>query len=128
MFSSRGSETVLVVDDQEFVRSVMARSLRLGGYRVLEAAGGEKALAASGAHAGPIHLLVTDLAMPGMRGEALAQRLKADRPELRVLYVSGTPEDMLRLPDELRRQGAFLQKPFLPTVLLEKVREAIEGR
>ena len=121
----RGTETVLLVEDEPPVRRVALRTLRAQGYRVLEASDGDEALARALSHTGPIHLLVTDVVMPRMGGIELAQRLRALRPETRVLHVSGYVEPSRW--DAPAAGGAFLQKPFLPDTLARKVREVLDA-
>ena len=117
----RGSETILVVDDEEGVREVALLALTAQGYKVLTAESGARALDVAAAETGPIHALITDAAMPGMNGPALAQRLCELRPQTRVLYISGYAEDAIVL-ETLRRGEAFLQKPFSLDSLAQKVR------
>jgi two-component system, cell cycle sensor histidine kinase and response regulator CckA len=119
---TRGSETILVVDDEEGVREVASQSLIAQGYKVLIAESGAQALEVAAAESGPIHALITDAAMPGMNGPALAKRLRELRPQTRVLYMSGYAEDAA-LRDETGNHGdAFLQKPFTLDALAQKVR------
>jgi DNA-binding response OmpR family regulator len=95
------------------------------GYGVLEAAGGEDALRVARAHNGPIHLLITDVVMPGLSGRALAEQLAVGRPGLRVLYMSGYTEDAV-LKHGVEMTGlTFLPKPFTGPVLLAKVRQVL---
>jgi PAS domain S-box-containing protein len=123
-----GSETVLVVEDEEAVRRMMAQVLRGQGYRVLEAGGGEAALQAAARHAGPLHLLVTDVVMPGMNGRQLAEQLAAQRPGVRVLYVSGYAEGIIEERGVLAPQVAFLRKPFTSEGLAARVRQVLDER
>ena len=115
-------ETVLVVDDEPVVRSMMMRSLREAGYVVLEAEDGRTAVARAASHAGPIHAVVTDLAMPGMRGRELARILAQGRPEIRVLFVSGFAGEEVERLGLLEAGRPFLSKPFDPELLLDRVR------
>jgi len=121
-------ETVLVVDDEPVVRAMMTRTLREAGYRVLEAEDGPKALAKAGSHGGPIHAVVTDLAMPGMRGRELARTLAQGRPELRVLFVSGFAGDEVERLGLLEAGRPFLSKPFDPELLVDRVRHLLGSR
>jgi PAS domain S-box-containing protein len=121
-----GSETILVVEDQQGVRDLICSVLRKYNYRVLEATGGEEALRIAGAYAGPIHLIVTDVVMSRMSGRDLAVELKAQRPESLVLYISGYPDDVLGQHGVLSAGLAFLQKPFSPEALAGKVRELLD--
>jgi len=122
----RGSETLLVVEDEEGVRELMQAWLESHGYRVLVAGNGVEALAACEAYDGQIDLVVADMVMPAMGGPALARKLKPLRPGLRVMFISGyadaTPGDR----DVLDEPTLFLQKPFALSVLVDKVREALD--
>jgi two-component system cell cycle sensor histidine kinase/response regulator CckA len=121
-----GGETILLVEDEDVVRTLLARVLSEEGYRVLEAADALEALAACDRHAGPIHLMVTDIVMPRMSGRELADRVAVLRPGTRVLYVSGYADDaVLRHGVHGGKGVAFLQKPFPPDVLAEKVRAVL---
>jgi PAS domain S-box-containing protein len=120
-----GSETVLVVEDEEAVRHLVCRVLRGKGYRVLEAPHAEAALAAAGATADPIHLLLTDIVMPGLGGPALAARLMAGRPALRVLFITGYAPEAVERRDDLADAGGLLEKPFSADQLARKVREVL---
>jgi PAS domain S-box-containing protein len=120
-----GSETVLVVEDEDAVRNLAARVLRAHGYTVLEASRAEDAERVCAEFQGPIALLVTDVVMPGMNGPALAKRLHSSRPVLKVLYISGYTENSIEIQDELGSMTGFLQKPFSPTLLLHRVRELL---
>jgi PAS domain S-box-containing protein len=117
-----GSETVLVVEDDPGVRRLARRSLQRYGYRVLEAANGREAVQVARHHQGPIHLLLTDWVMPEMGGRRSAEQILLDRPELRVLYMSGYPGD-----EGTQGLGPFLEKPFTPEVLARKVREVLDA-
>ncbi len=119
-----GSETVLVVEDEEAVRHLVCRVLRSKGYRVLEAPHAEAALALAET-AGTIDLLVTDLVMPGLGGAALASRLVALRPALRVVFITGYAIEAVERQGELAVGSALLEKPFSADQLARKVREAL---
>jgi PAS domain S-box-containing protein len=121
---SRGSETVLLVEDDPLVRRVTARTLRAAGYPVVEATDGSDALRLA-AQGPPPDLLVTDLVMPHMGGEALAARFRAEHPETRVLLISGYTDHGID-PRALGDDVAFLQKPFPPAALTRKVRELLD--
>ena len=114
-----GSETVLLVEDEEVVRNLARRILRDGGYRVIEAGSGEEALHLAGEHAGRIDLLLTDVVMPGMNGRELADRLVEIRPGTRVVFMSGYTEDVI-LQRGVSGERAFLAKPFTPPMLARK--------
>lgn len=122
----RGTETVLVVEDEDIVRSLACRILAQHGYTVLEAGRPEQALQIGLEHDGPIHLLVTDVVMPGMGGRDMADRLMAVRPEMKVLYVSGYTNNTIAHHGILEPGVAFLQKPFTPATLLHRVRQVLD--
>jgi len=121
----QGSETILLVDDQEEPRMLAQDCLLELGYRVLEARDGAEAVRLSHQHQGPIHLLLTDLVMPGMNGGELARRLAAERPGTKVLYMSGYTDDTIVKLSVLVSEAPFLQKPFTPFSLACKVREVL---
>jgi len=125
--ASQGTETVLVVEDEPGVRELAIRALRGGRYRVLSAAGGPEALELAARTSEPIHLLVTDVVMPGLSGKQVADALVAQRPGLRVLYVSGYTENTIVHHGVLDAGVHFLSKPFTPGSLLEKVRRVLDG-
>ncbi len=121
-----GSETILLVEDEQDVRELSDEFLRRQGYRVLSADSGEQARTLAAAHDGPIHLLITDLIMPGMSGCELAEHLQANRPEIKVIFTSGYADEAA-LQHCLGKSGAaFLQKPFPLHVLARKIREVLE--
>ncbi len=122
-----GSETVLVVEDEEAVRTVVDRILRRCGYSVLTASHAGEALLLSEQHHGPIHLLLTDVVMPLMSGRQLAERVRRGRVETRVLYMSGYTNDGHLGPGVLEAGTELLQKPFGPDTLTRKVREVLDG-
>jgi two-component system cell cycle sensor histidine kinase/response regulator CckA len=122
-----GAGTVLVVEDEETVRRLACRVLRTKGYRVIEAEDPAAALRLMREHEGPIHLLVTDIVMPGMTGPALVERLIADRPELKVLYITGYAEEAIERQGTLPAGGALLEKPFTARQLADRVRAALSA-
>jgi PAS domain S-box-containing protein len=121
-----GTETILLAEDDAMVRPLAKGLLDKLGYTVLEADNAERALAVARAHAGPIHLLVTDVVMPGASGRELARRLAETRPETQVLYVSGYTDDAIVHHGMLEPGLHFLQKPFTPATLARKVREVLD--
>ncbi len=120
-----GTETILVVDDEEGVREVATQYLAARGYSVLSAESGARALQLAAAHAGPIHALITDALMPGMNGPALASKLREHRTDTKVLFMSGYAEDTSLLEEARDRGEAFLQKPFGLDMLAERLRELL---
>jgi PAS domain S-box-containing protein len=122
-----GDETVLVVEDQEPVRRLTRKVLEMQGYAVLAAADGLEALRVAEHHAGTIHILVTDLVMPGMNGREVGRQLTAGRPDMRVLYLSGYADDAIGRHGVLEPGLAFLQKPFTPETLARRVREVLDA-
>jgi len=123
----RGSETVLVVEDEEMLREIVREALLASGYRVLEARHGAEGLRIAESHAGPIDLLVSDTVMPGLGGRELADRIKASRPAMRVLYMSGYTDDTVVRHGVLMAEVAFLQKPFTLEALARKVRAVLDA-
>jgi PAS domain S-box-containing protein len=125
--AARGSETVLVVEDELAVLTLSRRALEAQGYVVLAASDAAAALRVVERHGGTIHLLLTDVVMPGMSGRDLADRLTAQRPGIRVLYMSGYPGDAVVQHGTLPSGSAFLQKPFSPDGLARKVRDVLDA-
>jgi PAS domain S-box-containing protein len=123
-----GSETVLVVEDQDGVRKLAREFLEMQGYTVLESRNGVEALALAQQHAGPIHLVLTDVVMPQMSGRELAEKLAALRPRVKVLYMSGYTDEAIVQHGVLEPGTAFLQKPYARDTLARKVREVLESR
>jgi CheY-like chemotaxis protein len=122
-----GTETILVVEDQAEARSVIRETIHRRGYVVIEAANGAEALQISQNHVGPIHALLTDVVMPGMSGRRVAELLQAQRPNLRVIYMSGYTDDAIVHHGVLEAGIAFVQKPFTAIALLQKIREALDA-
>ncbi|MBW1712184.1 MAG: response regulator, partial [Deltaproteobacteria bacterium] len=122
-----GSETVLLVEDEKSVRSLVREILEAKGHLVLEASDGSQALQVSLDHQGPIHLLVTDVIMPGMSGPQLAREIEVQHPDIRVLYISGYTQQGLASQDLSRAGTAFLHKPFRPSALSREVRRLLDG-
>jgi two-component system, cell cycle sensor histidine kinase and response regulator CckA len=123
-----GTETILLVQDQPDVRAVTRDTLARHGYTVLAAANGARALSILEHYAGEVHLVLTEVVMPGMSGRDLAKQLITRRPDLRVLYTSGYADDTNALHGALEAGTAFIQKPFTPTVLLQAVRDLLDAR
>ena len=122
-----GTETVLVVEDEVPLRELAARILTTAGYTVLQAANGADALALLERHAEPVHLVFTDVVMPGMNGRELASRLAMLRPAIRVLYTSGYTEDAILRHGVLDDPGRFLSKPYTPSGIRRRIREALDS-
>ncbi|MFZ0860388.1 MAG: PAS domain S-box protein [Candidatus Sulfotelmatobacter sp.] len=120
-----GTETVLLVEDEESVRQLVRETLAAKGYRVMEAENGESGMAAAAQHDGKIDLVITDVVMPGMGGRELVKQLAQTRPETKVLYLSGYTEDAIVSEGTIESGAAFLQKPFTLQNLSRKVRELL---
>jgi CheY-like chemotaxis protein len=116
----RGTETILLVEDEDEVRAVLRQILLGKGYRVLQASSGDEALVMARIHRGPIHLLLSDVTMPRMKGPELAGLLVAERPDTRVLYMSGYNEESFA-------ESLCLQKPFSPQKLAGAVRSILDA-
>jgi two-component system cell cycle sensor histidine kinase/response regulator CckA len=125
--SPRGTETILLVEDESGVRRLSRTILEAQGYIVLEAAAGDEALEVARSHAREIQLVATDVVMPGMSGRELWDRLKTLRPDSRVLFMSGYTDDAIARHGVLEPGIAFLQKPFTPFSLAQKVREVLDA-
>jgi DNA-binding NtrC family response regulator len=125
--SLRGSETVLLVEDQEQVRVVAHGRLKRMGYEVVVAAGAHEALLLCDKHRGPIHLLLTDVVMPEMSGAELAKQIAPVHPDMKVLFMSGYTDDSIVRHGVLESEMAFLQKPFTPESMARKVREVLNS-
>jgi two-component system cell cycle sensor histidine kinase/response regulator CckA len=123
-----GIETILLAEDEEAVRTIAVAVLERAGYRVLEAANGVEALHFWKEHRHDIALLLTDMVMPaGLGGRELAQRLQAEKPELKIIFFSGYSAELAGKELDLRHGENFLQKPFGPDHLLETVRRCLDG-
>jgi two-component system cell cycle sensor histidine kinase/response regulator CckA len=124
--AARGHETILLAEDDEMVRTLVRETLERAGYRVLAGSDPVEARRAAEAHSGPIHLLITDVVMPKVNGRELADQLAVRRPGMKVLYMSGYTDNAVLNSGILQKEVAFLQKPFTPAALIDKVREVLE--
>jgi PAS domain S-box-containing protein len=124
--ATSGSETCLMVEDQEMVRDLAVRALRGQGYTVLEAESGIRALEAADKYADEIDLLITDVVLPGMNGKQLFERIRQLKPDLKVLYMSGYTENAIAHHGVLEPGANFLQKPFRPQELARRVRKILD--
>ena len=124
----KGSETILVVEDDDLVRHLALRVLQSSGYDVLDAQSGEDAISVARRHQGPIHLVLTDVVMPGMSGPLLGKAVVAVRPNVAVLFMSGYTDEAVLRGGKVKSGAAFLQKPFSPLALTRKVREVLDAR
>jgi PAS domain S-box-containing protein len=123
--SAGGSETILLVEDEESVRQLVRETLAARGYHVIEACNGNAALALAASQSETIHLVITDIVMPGLSGHELVEQLTPARPSIKVLYLSGYAQDAFATPLASGAQKAFLQKPFTLQSLSRKVREVL---
>jgi CheY-like chemotaxis protein len=121
----RGSETILLVEDEKGVRELAREYLEMSGYTVIEAEDGHTALELAAMHAGTIHLLMTDVVMPGISGRELAERVKLIRPKINVLYMSGYTDQAVVHHGILDMDAVLLQKPFTMATLSTKLREIL---
>ena len=125
--TARGQESILVVEDEPALRELTTRVLQGAGYTVLQAASGADALAVLERHSGDVHLVFTDVVMPGMSGRELATRLASTRPHLRVLYTSGYTEDAILRHGVLDDPSRFLSTPYTPAELRRRIRHALDN-
>jgi CheY-like chemotaxis protein len=124
----RGSETLLIVEDEPSVRLLARRVLEARGYQVLMASNGQDALQVVRHHAGPpIRLVVTDVIMPLMGGKEMAEWLRTALPQVPILFTSGYTDDAVLQPPEPAQGIAFLPKPYTPSTLINKVREMLDA-
>ena len=121
-----GTETVLLVEDEDIVRELSSEVLRSCGYKVIEASSGKEALRSYKEFGQEISLLMTDVVMPGMNGEELAKQLLSIQPELKILYTSGYIDNPIALSDGLKHGAAFIQKPFTNIELARKIRAILD--
>jgi CheY-like chemotaxis protein len=124
---TRGSETILLVEDSAPLRALASELLANSGYTVLTAEDGEQAVQLAQEHKGYISLLLTDVSLPKIKGPLLASRLQQQRPEMKILYVSGYADNIISPNGVLQPDTAFLQKPFTGPVLCRKVREVLDA-
>jgi len=125
--TSRGSETILLVEDEEAVRSLTSRILKKQGYRVMAAQHGREAMEMAAKEEGHIDLVLTDVVMPGMNGRGLVERLTGIRPRIKSLYMSGYTDDDIIRRGFIEPSKSFLQKPFTSDALLQTVRKVLDG-
>ena len=126
-FAGGGSETILFVEDNDAVRRFTLRMLRKAGYQVIEARSAEEAIPLAREHGSRIRLLLSDVMMPGMNGPELARRLVAEMPGLKVLFISGYPDEVLEQKGVLGKGVQLLMKPFTSDALAQKVREVLDS-
>ena len=122
----RGDETILLVEDADMVRKLTQSILAQNGYKVLEARDGHEALRVCQEYPGPVHLLLTDVVMPGLSGRELAEQLALSHPKMKILYMSGYTDDTIIHHGLLGPGTVFLQKPFSPAALTQKLREVLD--
>ena len=122
----KGTETILVVEDDDFLRALARRMLAMGGYKVLDACSGEEALATLRATVDPVHLMLTDVVLPGISGTDLLNEMKEDGRVLKVLYTSGYNSEILDSAGTAGRKRHFLPKPYTMAQILEKVRQVLD--
>ena len=123
-----GAETVLLVEDEPALRDLIKYSLTGNGFTVLDVPGPMEALAVSRKYTSPLHLLLTDVIMPGMDGPALAKQMQQERPDIKVLYMSGYATNFIMHDGVVDPGTNFLEKPFHPRTLLNKVREVLDKK
>ncbi|MGQ0735831.1 MAG: response regulator [Acidobacteriota bacterium] len=124
---STGVESILVIEDEPAVRRLIRLVLERGGYTVIETGRGEDALARSNAHPGEIALIITDVMIPGMSAAELVTQLRQQRPGIKALFISGYPDDDVVRRGLLVSAVAWMQKPFGPAALNQKVREVLDS-
>jgi len=123
-----GSETILLVEDEEMVQDLVYRTLKMDGYTILKASEGKEAIELCKQHQSVIHLLLTDVIMPGgISGPQLAEELLKLHPDMKILYMSGYTDDAIVYHGVTNSDTAFLQKPFTPNTLSRKVREVLDA-
>jgi CheY-like chemotaxis protein len=125
--SPSGSETIMLVEDEESLRKLVQGCLASRGYTILDAGNGEEALKLAQQHDGYISLLLTDVIMPGMSGRELADNLKQSRTDIKILYMSGYTRDLVTQQGILETGSEILQKPFSINALLSRVRDVLDA-
>jgi DNA-binding response OmpR family regulator len=125
--NTRGTETILLVEDADPLRKLAEMFLKESGYQILSAADGQQALQTARQHAGPIDLLLTDVVMPGMNGRVLGERLAITQPKMKVLYMSGYTDSFIAGHGVLEAGTHLLHKPFTQETLTRKVRELLDA-
>jgi CheY-like chemotaxis protein len=125
--TKRGTETILLVEDEDGVRTLIRQILERQGYHILETSGAGEALQQCENHAGPIHLLLSDVVLTQTNGRELAQRLLLIRPDMKVLFMSGYSEDAIVHHGVLEEGTEFIQKPFVTEALVRKVRDILDA-
>jgi PAS domain S-box-containing protein len=125
--SDNATETVLLVEDEHQVRRLLERALQQQGYTIITAINGLDAIELSRRHEGPIHLLLTDVVMPEMGGREAADVIRRERPQIRVVFMSGYSDELVRLQAELTETAAFIAKPFAPDELRRVVRDVLDA-
>jgi len=125
--STASGETILLVEDEAIVRDLVRRVLQASGYTVLEATNGDEAIRLAHEHHGLIHLLLADVVLPGLSGPEIADLLANTRPRLPILFMSGYAQDSVERYGLSLTSHTFLQKPFTPLSLLNRVRDALEA-
>jgi two-component system cell cycle sensor histidine kinase/response regulator CckA len=123
-----GTETVLVVDDEPTIRKLIIQTMQPLGYKMLDAPSGEEALKVCDAYPDTIDLLVADVVLSGMNGMQLADALRQQRPDLKVIFISGYTDDAVFQQNIIDRKLILMQKPLIPTVLMEKIREVLDKK
>ena len=122
-----GSETVLLVEDDAGVRNLLQHIISKLGYKLLEAGNGQEALRLIAHYPDPVHLLLTDVVMPGISGKILAEELSRTRPDMKTLFMSGYTDEAIAHHGVLNPGVAFLQKPFSPMSLAAKMRSVLDS-
>jgi CheY-like chemotaxis protein len=120
-------ETILLVDDEDYIRELVGAILSIEGYNVLEAGSGPQALKVSDEHDGRIHLLLTDVVMSPMTGSELVKQIAPRRPDMLILYISGFPDDAIVQYGIHQSRVSFLAKPFTPKALIQKIRTLLDS-